>query len=80
MIEGGWINQAPASEAARDALRKTREERARVPYLATREGRRLEVPTSLLDVTGSRPSSGVAFFLAGAVCAALILAALYFSL
>lgn len=66
-------------EAARDALREAVQERAPVRYLATRAPAPNVSPV-LLDVTGSRPSSGWRMFLAGAACAALILAALFFSL
>lgn len=69
-----------AGELARDALRQTHEERAQIPYVAPREPIRLNVSPAILDVTGSRPSSGIATFLAGAACGALALIAFYFSL
>lgn len=50
-----------------------------VRYLAARSAR-ANVSPQIVDVTGERPSSGFAHFLAGAACAVLILTALYFSL
>lgn len=80
MITDPAVVKETVGERARQALTEIRGDRAPTLYLVSREPRRLEVPTSLLDVTGTRPSSGWACFLTGAACAALTLAALYFSI